>query len=548
VNTLFHAREPGAGSPASPSESGVARLRKVLADATLGDLEILGVIGRGGMATVFLGYELALDRHVAIKVMAPSLLLQEGMAERFRREARIAAGLSHPNIIPVYSVRQTEDLLYFVMKYVDGCSLERLIQEHPALPPAMARRILFQVAGALGYAHRRGVVHRDVKPANIMVDADGEVMVADFGIARAEWMPGLTATGASVGTPYYMSPEQCVRGGMSGHSDQYSLGIVGYQMLTGRLPFHGADAGEIMRAHLTDHPPDLRALQPDCPADLAMVVMRMLAKRPEERWPGMDAIVEAMERDVVASGPVRDSLATLVVTAPGRTPLPRSPVSPVPMTRTPGAHRAGKRNRRTRLLPGAILGLLVAGTAYLVSSITPRGPTGEVIGRPQEDRTSPLPSQDEAGHVGGTADAEAGTVAGNERASGVVVRQPDAPGGTATSRGTRAPPMPSREASGPRPEPRVPSQVPSASVQGGDTIVAARWGWIRLGTRREEAFLYINGTPQLPKGPSLRWWRVPVGDVTLSFHMEGCVPWEETRRVAPGDSIQIGYRFPSCPP
>src|SRR5207247_5475005 len=208
-----------------------------LRQATLGAYEILAELGHGGMASVYLAHDLALDRKVAIKVLAPALLLMgEGMVERFKREARTAAALSHPHIIPIYAVKEDEHVLYFVMKHVPGRALDAVIHDVGPLPIVMVQTILAHVADALGYAHRHGVIHRDIKSANIMLDEDGWA-VMDFGIAKVVQAEGLTMTGVTVGTPTYMSPEQCATRDVTGASDQYSLGVVAYEMLTGRLPF-----------------------------------------------------------------------------------------------------------------------------------------------------------------------------------------------------------------------------------------------------------------------------------------------------------------------
>ena len=182
---------------------------ELLRHETLGEYEILAELGRGGMATVYLAHHIALERKVAIKVMAPALM-DEGLAERFRREARTAAALNHPHIIPIYGVYERSSLLYFVMKFVAGQSLDPILRKLGHLPVRVARTILAQAASALGYAHRRSVIHRDVKPANIMLDDEGWVVMTDFGIAKAPSATGLTLTGVTVGTPAYMSPEQCL--------------------------------------------------------------------------------------------------------------------------------------------------------------------------------------------------------------------------------------------------------------------------------------------------------------------------------------------------
>ena len=273
---------------AAPSRAGArpAERRQVeaLRLATAGHYDIRGELGRGGMATVYLAHDLALDRKVAIKVMSPALAMGDGI-ERFKREARTAASLSHPNIIPVFGVYHTEDLLYFVMKYVEGRPLDGIIRELGALPIPMVQAILGQVASAFGYAHRHGVIHRDIKPANILIDDEGWAVVTDFGIAKVSDSKGLTMTGLSVGTPTYMSPEQVAGDGVTPASDQYALGVLAYEMLTGKPPFQGANSMAMMYAHVHHPPPPLEAARPDCPAALRDAVMRMLAKDPAERWP-----------------------------------------------------------------------------------------------------------------------------------------------------------------------------------------------------------------------------------------------------------------------
>ncbi|MEO8139868.1 MAG: serine/threonine-protein kinase, partial [Gemmatimonadota bacterium] len=180
------------------------RFLETLRDFTLGEYEILLEIGSGGMASVYLAHDIQLDRKVAIKAMHPQLLQGDGMVERFRLEARTVANLSHPNIVPIYAVKQEADLLLFVMKFIEGQPLDAIIKGQAPLPPAMVIHILSRVADALGYAHRHGVIHRDIKPANIMVDIEGHPVVTDFGIAKVANTEGLTMTGAAIGTPHYM--------------------------------------------------------------------------------------------------------------------------------------------------------------------------------------------------------------------------------------------------------------------------------------------------------------------------------------------------------
>ena len=304
--------------------------------ATLGEYEILGELGRGGMASVYLAHDIALDRRVAIKVMAPALLAGEGMAERFKREARTAASLSHPNIIPIYAVRESEHALFFVMKLIEGRPLDSIIHEIGPLPIPMVQAILHQVGAALGYAHKHGVVHRDVKAANVMVDSGGWAVVTDFGIAKVAEAHGLTMTGATVGTPSYMSPEQCDAKELTGASDQYSLGVVAYEMLTGRLPFTAISVMAIMYAHFHEPPPPITEVRTDVPAGVAAAVLRMLEKDPARRWPSMEAAVAAIGGAPLAPGdPVHVQLVTLA--SAGRSAqLARrisTPLSPTPVGR-----------------------------------------------------------------------------------------------------------------------------------------------------------------------------------------------------------------------
>ena len=352
--------------------------RQVLAlrEATAGHYDIRGELGRGGMATVYLAHDLALDRKVAIKVMSPALAMGDGI-ERFKREARTAASLSHPNIIPVYGVHHTDQLLYFVMKYVEGRPLDGIIRELGALPIPMTQAVLGQIASAFGYAHRRGVIHRDIKPANILIDDEGWAVVTDFGIAKVSDSKGLTVTGLSVGTPTYMSPEQVAGDPVTPASDQYALGILAYEMLTGKPPFQGANAMAMMYAHVHHPPPPLESVRPDCPEPLRDAVMRMLAKEPADRWPSVEDAIVAIGTPPPLShdDPTRSQLIELART--GATErlagIPRTPKSPIPLGRTPPPRPRASIALRVRqgaspLSIGiAAAGILVAGVSLMVA-------------------------------------------------------------------------------------------------------------------------------------------------------------------------------------
>src|SRR3954471_12329091 len=205
-------------------------LLPLIQEATAGDYEILGELGRGGMAAVYLANDVSLNRKVAIKTMLPELVSRHSMVARFKREAQMAAGLSHPHIVQIHSVKQTPKLVYFVMKFIEGRGLESIIEQQGALDLDMTRLILQQAASALSFAHHRGVVHRDVKPANIMIDENGWAVMTDFGIAKIDDGHNLTAAGTAVGTPHYMAPEQFHNEPLTPAADQYALGIVAYEM------------------------------------------------------------------------------------------------------------------------------------------------------------------------------------------------------------------------------------------------------------------------------------------------------------------------------
>jgi serine/threonine protein kinase len=278
-----------------------AELRAHVERVLSANYELDREIGRGGMGIVYKAKDRRLKRHVAVKLLPPELAFRSEIRSRFLKEAETAASLSHPNIVPIYSVDERDGLVFFVMAFVAGENLGMRLHRESRLAADETRRILKEVAEALAYAHERGVVHRDIKPDNILLcsDDDGRVMVTDFGIARAVTEGAdsrLTATGMAIGTPAYMSPEQSMgEREIDGRSDLYALGVVGYQMLSGELPFNASSTPALLVKQISERPTPVDVHRPDAPQDLARAVMMLLEKEPANRFPTADALVTALD-------------------------------------------------------------------------------------------------------------------------------------------------------------------------------------------------------------------------------------------------------------
>ncbi|HJQ55034.1 MAG TPA: serine/threonine-protein kinase [Gemmatimonadaceae bacterium] len=280
-----------------------------MAQVLSANYELEDEVGRGGMGIVYCARDRRLKREIAIKVLPPELSFRADIRQRFLREAETAAQLNHPNIVPIYTVEEKDNLVYFVMAYIKGDNLGVRLQQHGPMPPVEVRRVLREVADALAYAHNRNVIHRDIKPDNIIIDEEtGRAMVTDFGIARALTDTGdsrLTATGMAIGTPAYMSPEQSAGDkAIDGRSDLYSLGVVGYQMLCGQTPFVASNTPSMLVKHLSERPIPVDERWPDLPPDLSRAVMMCLEKDPADRFPNAAAFAQAL------SGGAMPTLAT----------------------------------------------------------------------------------------------------------------------------------------------------------------------------------------------------------------------------------------------
>jgi len=304
----------------------------------LGHYEIVSELGRGGMGVVYKGYEPALTRYVAIKELSPALAHDAMLVERFLREARSMAALNDPHIIQIYFIGQENQQPFFVMEFVDGESLSGLIKRQGRLAVGDALKILFQSAQGLATAHDRGVIHRDIKPANLMINQRGQVKIADFGIALAnrDFDAKLTGTGEFVGTPGYLSPEICLGKPVDQRSDIFALGIVLFEMLTGRTPFSDESPLKLMLDVVQSEIPDVRELNTEVDPDVAQILAKMVTKDPADRYQDTHALIADLEKHplVAQGGPLK--LKPAAASGPAATLIAMStPVTPGVVMRAP---------------------------------------------------------------------------------------------------------------------------------------------------------------------------------------------------------------------
>jgi eukaryotic-like serine/threonine-protein kinase len=288
----------------------------------LGRYEVGRLLGAGGMAEVYEGHDRLLARRVAIKILLAQYAHDPAFLARFRREAQAAASLSHPNIVGVFDTGSEGDTWFIVMEYIDGRTLKDIIRAEGALYWTRAAEVAADVAGALAVAHARGIVHRDVKPGNVMLTTEGKVKVMDFGIARATAVPSITQTSAVVGTAQYIAPEQAQGLEVDARSDVYSLGCCLYEMVTGQVPFTGPTPVAIAYRHVREDPTPPRALNPDVPVPLERVCLKAMAKRPEDRYQTAAEMQRDLERvrvgePVTVAGPLPSQQTTQALGAAG---------------------------------------------------------------------------------------------------------------------------------------------------------------------------------------------------------------------------------------
>src|SRR4051812_15644560 len=258
--------------------------------------ELEELVGTGGMSSVFRAHDRLLDRKVALKILHEQYTADEDYVERFRREARSVAALSHPNIVTVIDRGEHEERQFIVFEYVDGENLKRLIQRRGPAPVSTALELAMQIARGLSFAHQQGLVHRDVKPQNILLNGDGQAKVTDFGIARSlDVQHGMTQTGTVLGTSDYIAPEQAQGQRVDEHTDVYSLGVVLYEMLTNEVPFPGENFVAVAMRHINEEPPSIRDKRPDVSPRLEAAVHRAMAKHPEDRFQTMADFCRELE-------------------------------------------------------------------------------------------------------------------------------------------------------------------------------------------------------------------------------------------------------------
>jgi serine/threonine protein kinase len=374
--------------------SGAEGLMQRLQRLVEGKYKVERMVGKGGMGAVFLAHDLTLEREVAIKVLPPDISMDEHIVKRFQQEAKTAAKLDHTNIIPIYRVESEGGLNYFVMKYIAGTSLEDVLDQKQPLAMDYIQRVLWEAACALGHAHQRGVVHRDVKPANIMFDHDGRVMLTDFGISKAlQAASGFTGTGMIIGTPHYMAPEQAKGGTVDGRADQYSLAVVGYRMITGELPYTGDSVHTILYKHIFEVVPNAGAKRSATPDFLTAAITRALAKEPEQRFGSMEEFATAVWPEQPVAVPKAGASRTQRRPPPPRTARADVPteVTSAPTTPIPrgGLKIAPPKKKRSGI--GMMVGALVVVVAGVGGYIAWAGKQQSPPAPPPQAATPPAP-------------------------------------------------------------------------------------------------------------------------------------------------------------
>jgi eukaryotic-like serine/threonine-protein kinase len=420
----------------------------------LGRYELGRLLGAGGMAEVYEGHDRLLARRVAVKILLAQYAHDPAFLARFRREAQAAASLSHPNIVGVFDTGSEGDTWFIVMEYVDGRTLKDIIRTEGALYWARAAEVAADVAGALAVAHARGIVHRDVKPGNVMLTTDGKVKVMDFGIARATAVPSITQTSAVVGTAQYIAPEQAQGLEVDARSDVYALGCCLYEMVTGQVPFTGPTPVAIAYRHVREDPTPPRALNPDVPEPLEQVCLKAMAKRPEDRYQTAADMQRDLERvrvgePVTVAGPLPSQQTTQALGAAG---YGQAATSVLGAGATAAGGRAARyaeevperRRGSVGWVLAAILALVVVGlAAFFITRAVTSGSTansGTTVTAPTTAATT-APSNTEASTTNSTEQSTSSrTTQTTRRETTTSERQTTTSEATTTSRSTTSTP------------------------------------------------------------------------------------------------------------
>ena len=563
VETPRRSADPSAQTVAIQLDMTEDTLFQQVKEALSADYEVESELGRGGMAVVFRATERQLNRVVALKVVTPEMAGAAETGERFRREARLAAALEHPSILPIFRVGQVGNLIYMAMKFVEGRGLDSIVEQQGALPLNVVLKVLRDASSALAYAHEHHIVHRDIKGANILIDKDGRVLVSDFGIARAMDETSLTKSGMIIGTPSYMSPEQCGGQKVGPQSDQYSLGILAFQLLTGQLPFEADSIMGVIQHHYMTPPPDITLVRDSVPPELLTVIYKALEKEKDHRYKSTEDMAEALE--VVPDTPEarKEAIAHLKQLSHGQriTEIRTGSLPPLALVTGPGAVVTGPRTivareKRSKLwLPiaaVAVLGLAAGGywavavrggtSAAQDSTATPTAALGS---GPGEVRFEGMPrnARVQVGDsvlAGGRGYVEAGrytyTVTARGYipatgpiavAAGVTTRQI-----VALSRDPNAPaadPVASAPPTGaePAPQPTGTTAAPAPS---------AATGQLRIRASETAAEIFVDGQRV---GSGSRILSVPAGSHTIRVSLAGFETFTTTVTVTAGETTPV---------
>lgn len=372
-----------------------------------GHYQIVAPLGEGGMAAVYKAYQPSMERYVAVKVLPRHMAASEEFVSRFRREAKLLAQLQHPHILPVFDYGEADSYPYIVMPFVQSGTLAELLHKRPQTLSEI-RRIMIQVGDALSYAHTRGMIHRDIKPSNVLIDERGNCLLTDFGLARmAEASTKITASGTIMGTPAYMSPEQGAGSTLDHRSDIYSLGIIFYEMVTGRVPYTAETPIAVVFKHIQDPLPSARELNPNLPESVELVLLKALAKNPEDRYQKAEDFVQAIQKaipeglsaDVIVSQGSVPEVATAIaptnsVSGPKIRELQSPPSSKTAQSQEPIESRAAIKgsppSNRFLVWAAAGIGILVLLGAIAAIGIRRLRTNNAVENTPESNTTAPV--------------------------------------------------------------------------------------------------------------------------------------------------------------